>query len=97
MIRKVYETVDKKMYPFNLRKVGRKKHIYYTADGNDSFIRWHNKRVYVSAFMGLTYPVFYEDERGQHGYLSGCITLCNWGGVYVEIVDGESVQLWEEV
>ena len=97
MIRKVYETLDRKMYPFNIRKVGREKRIYYTADGNDSFIRWNNKRIYLSAIMGLSYPIFYEDDRGKHGYLSGYITLCNFGGVYVEILDGEYIQLWEQV
>ena len=101
MIRKVYHTVDKKLYPFNLRKVGREKKIYFCGSDSLPFIRWENKRVYIDSCFNLSYPLMYEDENGRYGVISGLVSRYgirnSLGEAYVEILDGEYVQLWEEV
>lgn len=91
-MRKTYLTTDGN----KIRKTGREKKVYYNGNGEPYFL-WKGRREKFEEIPRLNYPVMYEDERGKLGVIGGYITLCNWGGVLVEILDGEAVQLWEEL
>ena len=88
---------DSNMYSFRLCKVGRVKRIFWDNRGR-AYYRRGNMRTYLDTVEKLTYPYFYEDERGTEGYISGFEYIGAYSPLYVEILDdGESVQLWEEV
>ena len=77
-----------------ITKQGRAKKIYLDAKG--AFFVWNGRRKRMENVPRLSYPIMYEDERGKLGVIGGYITLCNMGGVFVEIdPNGEAVQLWE--
>lgn len=79
-----------------LAKVGRFKKIYFSA--NSCFFNWHGIRYHLDEIPSLSYPVFYVDNEGKLGVISGYITISNCFGVYVEIdPNGEAAQLWEVI
>ena len=94
-MRKTYTTKD----GGKIRKVGRMKKIYFGISETASpYFMWGGRRQSLDEIPALHYPVMYEDEAGKVGAIGGYITLCNWGGVLVEIdPNGEAVQLWEEI
>lgn len=79
-----------------IRKNGREKRVYFNSNGDPYFV-WGGRRQYFDDIPRLTYPVMYEDENGKLGAIGGYICLCNFGGVLVELLDGEAVQLWDEI
>lgn len=88
---------DQKMYTFRLKKYGRVKRIFFDQKGRPFYMRG-NMRTYLDTVERLSYPYFYEDEKGKDGVISGWEYIGACGALYVEILDnGESVQLWEEV
>jgi len=92
-MRRTYTTTDGN----RIRKVGRAKKIYFTNAGNAYFL-WNGRRESFDNIPRLSYPIMYEDEAGKIGVIGGYITLCNFGGVLIELDEnGEAVQLWEEV
>lgn len=90
---KIYKTKDGN----NIRKVGRKKKIYFNNNGNPYFV-WNGRRESFDNIPRLSYPIFYENNDGKLSYIGGYICLCNFGGVLVELDENsETVQLWEEL
>ena len=78
-----------------IRKIGRAKKVYF--ESNYCYFVWGGKRVRLDDVVSLSYPVMYEDENGKLGDIGGFIGVSNCYGVLVEVLDGEAVQLWEEV
>ena len=91
-MRKTYITTDGN----RIRKTGREKKIYLNMSG-DPYFKWNGRCYRFDDISRLTYPVMYEDQDGKLGVIGGYICLCNWGGVLVELLDGEAVQLWDEI
>ena len=90
-MRKTYTTTDGN----NIRKIGREKKIYFSE--NPYFI-WNGTRYHFEEIPRLSYPIMYEDEAGRLAAdICGYITICNTYGVLVELLEGEAVQLWEEI
>lgn len=77
-------------------KVGREKRINYTR-GGDPYFNWRGRRVRFDTVLRSSYPTTYTDDDGRLGDIGGYITISNCCGVLVEIIDGDAVQLWEEV
>lgn len=87
---KIYNTTD----GHKIKKVGREKKIYFSE--NPYFV-WNGRRRYFDSISCLTYPIMYEDDNGKTGVIGGYVTICNAYGVLIELLDGEAVQIWEEV
>lgn len=89
-MRKTYTTTDGN----SIRKIGREKKIYFSE--NPYFV-WNGTRYHFDEIPRLSYPIMYEDEAGKIGNMEGYITISNCFGVLVELLEGEAVQLWEEI
>ena len=90
---KLYKTKDNT----TIKRIGRDKQIYFTLSGKAYFI-WNNRRIKLDEVMRLSYPVFFEDEKGYLRFCSGYIGISNCFGVLVELTnDDQSIQLYEEV
>lgn len=87
---KTYNTTD----GHKIKKIGREKKIYFSE--NPYFV-WNGRRQHLDEIPRLSYPILYEDENGKTGVIGGYITICNVYGVLIELLDGEAVQIWEEI
>lgn len=92
----VIKCKDPEMYPFRLKKCGRVKRIFWDNRVH-AYYRRGNMRTYLDTVERLIYPYFYEDDRGGYGFIVGYEYIGAYSPLYVEILDGECVQLWEEV
>ena len=88
---KEYTTAD----GYKIRRIGREKKLYFESDY--IYFMWAGHRYRLENIPRLSYPIFYEDENGKTGYLSGYITICNTYGVLVEITENETIILYEEI
>lgn len=78
-----------------VKKFQREKKIYFTLSGKPYF-KWDGTRIYLDEVMCLSYPVMYEDEQGKLHDIGAYYSISNWYGYLVELLDGESVQLYIE-
>lgn len=93
----VIKCKDQNLYPFNLKKCGRVKRIFWDKRGL-AYYRRGNMRTYLDTVESLSYPYFYEDNNGKDQLIYGLEYIGAYSPLYVEILDdGLSVQLWEEV
>ena len=87
---KLYNTTD----GHKIKKIGREKKIYFSE--NPYFV-WNGCRYHFDRISRLSYPIMYEDEAGKIAPIGGFIGLSNLCGMLVELIEGEAVQLWEEI
>lgn len=79
-----------------VKKYQREKKVFYTLSGRP-YIRWNDTRVYLDIdVIRLSYPVMYEDEHGKLHDIGAYYSISNCYGFLVEVLDGESVQLYTE-
>lgn len=89
-MKKEYKTTDGN----KIRKIGREKKIYFSEN---PYFLWNGTRYHFDEIPRLSYPIMYENEAGRLADIGGYITISNCFGVLVELLEGEAVQLWEEL
>ena len=67
---KTIKSKDDGMYGFKLKKLGRRKRIFWDKQGR-AYYKRGDMRTYLDCVERLQYPYFYEQEDGKDGYISG--------------------------
>ena len=92
---KIYKSKTPDM--FDYRPISRYIKIRFNSETEPYFI-YNGRREYIDSYDNLLYPVMLEDNDGKLIVIGLYKTVCNFGGVLLEIEPNcEYVRVWEEI